>query len=193
MTGECRWFSGTCRVNLVTNPIISRDCGKDQEVLTISGTYRWSFLHRYSIAVKQVMVSTVTLSKWWLYRTLLKGTLISVASLLAASSIKDIMIGDTSSGISYHLRDIYSIYIYIYAAGMLLHINGKFTMGKLKSSLCRKVPFLTTPHCLFWGVGQKMKQTYLYLWYPLFQAQCDRYDQQNYSVNGHHHYSGTWN
>jgi hypothetical protein len=45
-----------------------------------------------------------------LYHTLLKGTLISVASWLAASSIKDIMIGATSSGISYHLRDIYSIW-----------------------------------------------------------------------------------
>ena len=30
MTGE--FYSGTRRVNLVTNPIISRDCGKDQEV-----------------------------------------------------------------------------------------------------------------------------------------------------------------
>ena len=185
MTGS----SGTRRVNLVTNPIISRACGKDQEVFTTSGTYRWSFLHRYSIAVKHVMVATVTFSKWWLYQTLPKGTLISVASLLAASSIKDIMIGATSSGISYHLRDIYSINIY--AAGMLPHINGKFTIGKLKSSLCRKVSFLTAPHCLFWGVGQEMKQMYLYLWYPLFQAQCDRYDQQNYSVNWHHHYSGT--
>ena len=37
------------------------------------------------------------------------GTLVSVASLLAASSIKEIMIGATSAGISYHLRDIYSI------------------------------------------------------------------------------------
>ena len=118
-----------------------------------------------------------------------KGTLVSVASLLAASSTKDILIGATSSDISYHLRDIYSIYIY--AAGMLLHINGKFTMGKLKSSLCRKVPFLTATHCLFRGVGQDMKQTYLYLWYPLFQVQCDRCDQQNYSVKGHHHYRGT--
>ena len=27
-------------------------------------------------------------------------------------------------------------------------------------------------------VGQGMKQTYLYLWYPLFQAQWDRCDQQ---------------
>jgi hypothetical protein len=109
MTGS----SGTRRVNLVTNPIISRACGKDQEVFTTSGTYRWSFLHRYSIAVKHVMVATVTFSKWWLYQTLPKGTLISVASLLAASSIKDTMIGATSSEISYHLRDIYSIYIYI--------------------------------------------------------------------------------
>jgi hypothetical protein len=38
-----------------------------------------------------------------------KGTLVSVASLLAASSIKGILIGATSSGIPYHLRDIYSI------------------------------------------------------------------------------------
>ena len=146
MTGEFRCSSGIRCVNIVTNPIISRECGKDQEVFTTSGTYRWSFLNRYSIAVKQVMVSTVTLSKWWLYQTLLKRTLISVASWLAASSIKDIMIGATSSGISYHLRDIYSIYIYIYiyiyAAGMLLHINGKFTMGKLKLSLCRNRPSL---------------------------------------------------
>jgi len=26
----------------------------------------------------------------------------------------------------------------------------------------------------FEGVGQGMRQTYLYLWYPLFQAQWDR-------------------
>ena len=36
------------------------------------------------------------------------GTLVSVASVLTASSIKEILIGATSSGISYHLRDIYS-------------------------------------------------------------------------------------
>ena len=37
------------------------------------------------------------------------GTIVSIASVLAASSIKDNLIGATSSGISYHLRDIYSI------------------------------------------------------------------------------------
>jgi hypothetical protein len=47
---------------------------------------------------------------------------------------------------------------------------------------CRKVSFLTDPHCWFRGVGQGMKQTYLYLWYPLFQAQWDRCDQRNYQT-----------
>ena len=36
--------SGTRRVNLVTNPVISHERGKDQEVLTTSGTYPWSFV-----------------------------------------------------------------------------------------------------------------------------------------------------
>ena len=36
--------SGTRFVNLVTNPVISREGGKDQEVLTTSGTYPWSFV-----------------------------------------------------------------------------------------------------------------------------------------------------
>jgi hypothetical protein len=31
-------------LNLVTNPMISREWGKDQEVLTTSGTYPWSFV-----------------------------------------------------------------------------------------------------------------------------------------------------
>jgi hypothetical protein len=44
------------------------------------------------------------------------------------------------------------------------------------------------------GVGQGMRQTYLYLWSPLFQAQWDRWDQRNhqtynYLVKGHHLYS----
>ena len=39
----------------------------------------------------------------------------------------------TDDTISNQLRNIYSIYTC--AAGMLLHINGKFTKGKLKSSL----------------------------------------------------------
>ena len=44
----------------------------------------------------------------------------------------------------------------------------------------RKVSFLSAPHCQFRGVGQGMKQTYLYMWYPLFQAQWDRCDHRNH-------------
>ena len=35
------------------------------------------------------------------------------------------------------------------------------------------------------SVGQGMKQIYLYLWYPLFQAQCDQQNYQNWLVTGH--------
>jgi hypothetical protein len=36
--------SGTRRVNLVTNMVISHERGKDREVFTTSGTYPWSFV-----------------------------------------------------------------------------------------------------------------------------------------------------
>ena len=36
--------SDTRRVNLVTNPVICHELGKDREVFTISGTYPWSFV-----------------------------------------------------------------------------------------------------------------------------------------------------
>ena len=36
--------SDTHRVNLVTNPVISHERGKDQEMFTTSGTYPWSFV-----------------------------------------------------------------------------------------------------------------------------------------------------
>jgi hypothetical protein len=36
--------SDTHRVNLVTNPVISHEWGKDREVFTTSGTYPWSFV-----------------------------------------------------------------------------------------------------------------------------------------------------
>jgi hypothetical protein len=41
--------SCTRLVNLVTNPVISHEWGKDREVLTTSGTYLWSF--RYCLCV----------------------------------------------------------------------------------------------------------------------------------------------
>ena len=49
--------SDTRRVNLVTNPVISHERGKDREVFTTSG-HCW---HRYSIAVNQVVVVNISL------------------------------------------------------------------------------------------------------------------------------------
>ena len=60
---------------------------------------------------------------------------------------------------------------------MLLHINGKFTMGKLKSFLlCRKVSLLIR------GVGQGMRQTQWHLWYPL--PGCDTSRSGTLYLNG---------
>jgi hypothetical protein len=76
--------SGTRRVNLVTNPVISREWGKDLEVFTTSGTYPWSFVtqifqngqpsHGGGRKIFEVMTSTLPI-----------GTLGSVASLLTAT------------------------------------------------------------------------------------------------------------
>ena len=75
--------SDTHRVNLVTNPVISHEWGKDWEVFTTSGTYPWSSVtpifhsgqpgHGGDRKTFEVMTS-----KWP------KGTLGSVAFLLAA-------------------------------------------------------------------------------------------------------------
>jgi len=76
--------SGTRRVNLVTNPVISREWGKDIEVFTTSGTYPWSFVTQIfhngqpSHGGDRNIFEVMTL-------TLQKGTLGSVASLLAAT------------------------------------------------------------------------------------------------------------
>jgi hypothetical protein len=41
---------------------------------------------------------------------------------------------------------------------MLLHINGKFTIGKLMHLFCGKVVFFTGYYCQFRGVDKYMGQ-----------------------------------
>ena len=91
--GEIRCFgrvsrscstSGIRLVNLVTNPVLSREWGKNREVITTSGTYPWSFVtqifqngqpsHGGGCKSFEVMTSILP-----------KGTLGSVASLFAAT------------------------------------------------------------------------------------------------------------
>ena len=59
--------SGTRRVNLVTNPVISHERGKDRKKCLRQMEHIRGHLWRiYSIAINQVMVATVKNSKWWL-------------------------------------------------------------------------------------------------------------------------------
>ena len=90
-------------------------------MLTKNGTYQWSFVtqifHNGQPTFK-VMTSTYPI-----------GSLGSVASLLAATLYQ----GNRER--KHKLWNIVSTERYAGAAGMLLHMNGNFTMGKLKSSL----------------------------------------------------------
>ena len=82
--GSSCFTSGTRRVKLVTYLVIFREWGMDREMLTISGTYPWSFVtqifhssqpsHGGDRNIFEVMTSTLP-----------KGTISSVVSLLAAT------------------------------------------------------------------------------------------------------------
>ena len=56
--------SDTRRVNLVINPVISHEQGKNREVFTTSGTYPLSFVTQIFHNVNQVIMATVTFSKF---------------------------------------------------------------------------------------------------------------------------------
>jgi hypothetical protein len=101
--------SGTSRVNLVTNPVISREWGKDWEVYMkyISQMIRYSracgsyqdFLDIGLLLTRKLLNQGFLLVK-------LKS---SLRKFYGQPYIKEILIGTTSSGISYHLRDILHI------------------------------------------------------------------------------------
>jgi hypothetical protein len=57
--------SGTRRVYLIIDTVISHEWGKDREVFTTSGTY-YVIYDTYSLVSNQVFVTIVTLSKRWL-------------------------------------------------------------------------------------------------------------------------------
>ena len=66
------------------------------------------------------------------------------------------MVGNTSKGISFQL-ELHTLYAD--AAGMLLLRNGKFTTGKLNSSLLSYSFVFNRPSCQFLDVSQDMKPT----------------------------------
>ena len=102
-----------------------------RQVEYISG-HLW---HRYAIAVNHVMVATVKLSKWdfnwtkwnpWFSSFLFSTNPLSRKSWYAPQAL------------DYRINwEIYTPYAG--AAVMVLHMNGKFTMRKLKSSLLLQI------------------------------------------------------
>jgi hypothetical protein len=105
-----------------------------------------------------------------------------VASLIAATLYQGHLIGTTNS----ICRCCWTVATYTIESSHWKNVN----------DLCRADSFLSGPHCQYRGVCQGMQQTYLYMWYPLFQTQWDRCDQQNnqtynYLVKRHHLYRGT--
>ena len=113
-------------------------------------------------------------------------------------SIKEIMIGTTISGISDRLWHIYSTFR---CCWNVTRYKSKIHNKKIEllSLFCRNVSYLTDHHCQFQGVGQGIKRTRLCLWYPLLQAQWDRWKSTNSPsvefdlFKRHHLYSWTWN
>jgi hypothetical protein len=137
--------------------------------------------HRYSIAINQVMVTTVKLSKWWLQLSQED----SVASSLAATNTLSSKFWSEPQALEYRINwEICTPYEG--AAGMLLHINGK--CESLNNLCCRQVSFIIASslsryesiHICVCGIH-------------FFQAQWDTCDKRNYLVKEHHPYSGTWN
>jgi hypothetical protein len=159
--------------------VISHERGKDREVFMTSETYLWSFVtqifhngqpsHFSDHKLFEVMTSTEQ-----------RETLGSVSSLLAATlyqwnpdrnhQLWNIILTERYI---FHMQVLECCYIWM-ESSQWEHWNHLF---------CRKVSFFTTPHCQFRGVGQGMKQTYLYLWYLLFQAQWDRCDRRMKSAS----------
>ena len=89
----------------------------------------------YNICGHLWYIYSVTVSSsWWIHHefNLTHMNLWSSSFLVSSNPLTEIPIGTTRSEISTQLRDIYQ---YTRVVWMLLYLNGKFTMGKLKSSL----------------------------------------------------------
>jgi hypothetical protein len=95
--------------------------------------------------------------------TYLRGTLGSVASLLAATLYQGNH--DRKHKFWNIERDILHMQVLLDCCYIWMESSQWENWNDL---FCRKASFLTAPHWQYRGVSQGMKQIYLYLWYPLF-------------------------
>jgi hypothetical protein len=98
----------------------------DEEMImtTINGTYPLSFVT--DIFCNQVMVTTIQLLKRWLQLNITNKKPLSRNSLWDPQALEYRINWETYTP-------------YAGAAGMLIHINGKVTMGNLRESLLSKI------------------------------------------------------
>ena len=129
---SCCSTSGTLRIALVINPVICDEWGKNRDVRTTSGTFPWSLVTQIFRNGQQ--------SIWWRSYNFRSDDFklansnpwfisffVSNNPLFRKSWQEPQPLGYLSS------REIYTPYAG--GDGMLLHINGKFTMRKFKSSV----------------------------------------------------------
>jgi hypothetical protein len=134
--------------------VIRYEWWKDCQVILTSRTYPCSYVwHRYSIKVNQVNFP-------FLCRNIPAAPAYGVY-------ISQLILYCRACGTSWNILER-GLLLTRKILGMFLHKNGKFTMRKLKSFICRNTSFLPSPF-------QGMKQMYLYLWHLLFQPQWDRH------------------
>ena len=132
------------RVSLATTSLINHERGKDR-ILRQTEHIRDHLWPAYSVTVNHVLVSTVKLSKWWFQLNLLEP----LVQYLPWNNTLSKKSWHEPQALEYRINwEIYNPYAG--AAGILLHINGKFTIEKkLNHLFCHKVSCLTGPQCQF--------------------------------------------
>ena len=127
--------------------------------VTTSRTYPWSFVTQifhsgqpgHGSDCKTFEVTTSTLPR---------GTLGSVASLLIATLYQG---NPDRNHIHWNIVSTERYILHILECCYILMESSQWE--NWNHNFCRKVLFLTAPHCQFRGIGQGIKQTYLYLCY----------------------------
>ena len=145
-------------------------------VKKITEHIRCHLLHRHSVTVSKFIIARI---KCWKWRLQTRNPWL--CSFLVRSNPLPRIIYHNRQVLECHINlEIYTPYVVACAAGMLLHINGKFIMWKFNPLSCRKVSFSIHPHYQYLGVFQLIRQ---------IQLNNSQYIlNYRYSVKGHHLY-----
>jgi len=140
--------SGNRRVNLVINPVIICEWGKDRGVLATSGTCPWTFVTQIFHTFNQVIVMISTLSK---------GTLGSVASLLAAilyqgNPDRNLWFLKDSNYKNFLLKLVIFTVALAWNGYQFARCKGEYTHEK-KKTFQRRIILESNRECVNWPIG----------------------------------------